>query len=223
MNTIGVIFDFNGTMFFDSKIHVLAWKNYIEELTNNHISEEEISQYIHGRNSEDILKCFLGDDLTKEMINQFSQEKESIYRSLCLRDKDKLKLTLGIEDFLDYLIKMDIPMNIATAANYENLQFYFEIFDLYRWFDLEKIAYDDGIIKGKPSPDLYIRAAKNINIPTRYCLVFEDAKTGIEAAYAAGVQSVVAITGDSEIKNYGENRLVATIEDFTKLNKDMLN
>lgn len=216
--SIGVIFDFNGTMFFDSDKHEAAWRQYIEELSGTEVSTSMLRRYIHGRNSRDILEHFIGSKLSNQQILQFCEEKEAVYRSLCVKDKSNLKLAPGLVEFLDYLKKSQIPVNIATAANWENIQFYFNVFDLYRWFDIDKVVYDNGTLKGKPYPDVYDMAIKNIDMEPRYCLVFEDAPSGQIAARAAGVDHIIIITGDSSKDDFADKKgIVAMIEDYTKL------
>jgi beta-phosphoglucomutase-like phosphatase (HAD superfamily) len=62
-----------------------------------------------------------------------------------------------------------------------------------RWFDVAKIVYDDGIRPGKPAPDIYLAAARNIGIAPSECVAVEDAVSGLAAAYAAGIGYIVAI------------------------------
>lgn len=224
MTDIGVIFDFNGTMFFDSSKHEKAWKMYIEELCGISIDVSEFRKYIHGRTSKDILKHFLKSDyeLSENMVAQLSEEKELIYRVLCQEDRDNLKLAPGLIAFLDYLKEANVPMTIATAANWDNVDFYFDIFELYKWFDIDNVIYDNGTLCGKPAPDYYIAAAKKINIPTRKCLVFEDGEAGILSAINAGVENVVVVTGDSHIDATNIKQVIAIVEDYTMLNNDLI-
>ena len=70
---------------------------------------------------------------------------------------------------------------------------YIEEFKLAKWFDIEKIVYSDGTLRGKPAPDIYIRAAEKIGLKPEECIVVEDAVSGIESARAAGIGKIVAI------------------------------
>ena len=97
---LGVIFDFNGTMFFDEDFQEISWKNYIRQKTGHDISHEEFQHCIHGRNSADSLEYFLGHPVSRDLMDAFEEEKEAIYRNLCLKSKD-FKLADGLTDFLD--------------------------------------------------------------------------------------------------------------------------
>lgn len=53
------------------------------------------------------------------------------------------------------------------------------------------IVASEDVMRGKPAPDAYLEAARRLGVPAAECLVFEDTRTGIEAATAAGMQSVL--------------------------------
>jgi len=62
-----------------------------------------------------------------------------------------------------------------------------------RWFDVGLIVYDDGSRPGKPAPDIYLQAARNLGLAPAQCVVVEDSRSGIEAAHAAGIGYIVAV------------------------------
>ncbi len=194
---IGVIFDFNGTMFFDSDKHIKAWTMYMEELTGEKLSDEEVDRYVKNMSGRQLLEHYLGYEISDDMYEQLAEEKENIYRRLCMADKDNLKLAPGLEKFLDYLTEFNIPRTIATTAPMSNVMFYFETFDLYRWFDTDKLVFHDKRLRDKPYPDQYLVACKMINKEPSKCMVFEDSESGIKSATAAGIKYIVAVTGDN--------------------------
>lgn len=160
----GIIFDFNGTMFLDSHLHEAAWLHMIHDHTKDGLSDEDILKNIHGRTNTEILKHFISEHLTASEIAVLSEEKESYYRMLCLQNENDLQLTKGLEATLDQLTDQQIPLTIATATVKENVAFYFDIFDLARWFDWDKIVYDDGSFPGKPQPDIFLKAADKLSL-----------------------------------------------------------
>ena len=216
--TIGVIFDFNGTMFFDSDKHVKAWVEFTEELIGREITTKEKRLYVNNKSGRDIIEHFLGYEISDDMYEQFSEEKEGIYRRLCNDDKENLKLAPGLEQFLDFLTENNVPRTIASVAPLSNMMYYFETFDLYRWFDTDKIVYHDKRLRDKPFPDLYLVACKMINMPPEKCLVFEDSSIGITAAQNAGIKHIVAINGDNpNLSIDGFDYVHGMARDFTKL------
>lgn len=222
MNEVGIIFDFNGTMFFDSKKHIKAWALYIEELTGMTLSKKDIKTHVCGHSPKDAIEHFLGYEISDEMFEQFSSEKEGIYRKLCAEDKDGTRLAPGLEQFLDFLSDNDVPRTIASTANLANMNYYFETFDLYRWFDPEKVICHDKRLRDKPAPDMYLAAAQVLKMDPARCLVFEDSAIGIQAAQNAGVKNVVAIKGDNPDLNVDEfTCITAVINDYYELNNTL--
>lgn len=216
---IGVIFDFNGTMFFDSEKHIRAWASYVEEVTGAAVNSGDIEKHISGKLARQIMEHFLGYEISDSMLEQFSEEKEGIYRRLCNEDKAGLALAPGLVKFLDYLAEYDIPRTIATTTSLSNIMYYFETFDLYRWFEPDKLVYRDQRIREKPYPDMYLVACKLLQKQPERCLVFEDSVTGIAAAEAAGIRHIVAVKGDNpNLSIDGFNHVHAVIRDYTELN-----
>jgi HAD superfamily hydrolase (TIGR01509 family) len=180
-------------MFYDGKIQEESWKTYLYRKIGREIADEEFQKYVHGCHAEVSFTYFLKKQLSREEIDQLAEEKEVVYRQLCLSDKQHYRLADGLVEFLDYLKKKQIPFTIATASGLNNLKFFFENLDLGKWFEMEQVVYDNGLIPSKPEPTIYKKAAQNIGILPCQCIVFEDAKSGIEAARRAGVSKIIGV------------------------------
>lgn len=189
----GIIFDFNGTLFFDSEKHLEAWREFSKRVRSHAFTDEEMREYMFGRTNEDILAYLLGRKPEQELVEQLGKEKEAVYREMCRKDYKNTGLAPGAVQFLDYLKENKIPMTIATMSEKDNVVFYIEEFKLEKWFDIKKIVYADGTIPGKPEPDIYIKAAQILNLNPQDCIVVEDAVSGIESARSAGVGKIIAI------------------------------
>lgn len=213
------IFDFNGTMVMDSFMHEKAWRHYVEKLCHREVTEDEFVKHVHGKTSAKILEHFLGvEALSKEEVVAYSEEKEAYYRELCMEYRERFHLTEGLAEFLNRAKAEKIPMTIATAANLANVEFYFDYFDLEQWFDKDKVVYDDTTLKGKPDPDIYIRAMQKLSVSPKDCVVFEDAVSGVKSAYAAGAGKIVGVYGDSSRAMLEETGIVDLfVKDFTEL------
>ncbi len=194
----GHIFDFNGTMFFDGAKHDYAWRKYLEQQLGRPVVRVELLQYVYGRPSAEILEHFLGKGLSPEEQQAAAADKEAVYRALCLEDKKGLHLTDGLASYLDVLKQKHAKLTIASAANQENIDFYFKVFGLLRWFDREAVVCDDGTLRGKPAPDYYLEACRRIGLQPCECCVYEDSVSGVLAAHRANVGSIVAVYGDSD-------------------------
>ena len=192
MKIKGIIYDFNGTMFFDGDFQNQAWSKFFLEKYNRKVNKEEFDLYIHGVNSIDTFKYFLGKSLTFDEAKELEEEKEIIYRDLCLKNKE-FKLADGLEEFLNFVKRKGLKQNIATASAFKNTKFFFDNLNLYRWFDLSKTAYNNGKIKSKPDPEIFIIAASNLGLNLSECIVFEDSRNGIIAAKSGGAKLIVGV------------------------------
>ena len=190
----GVIFDFNGTLFWDSHMHVEAWREFSKRLRGYSFTDEEMQKYMFGRTNADIIAYAMGKPQSEEFVDNFAYEKEAYYRDMCRKDHKNFKLADGVVEFLNYLKEQNIPMTIATMSEKDNVDFYIEGFNLAKWFDLKKIVYSDGTIAGKPAPDIFLIAAEKIGVAPKDCIVFEDAISGIESAKKAGIGKIIAVT-----------------------------
>lgn len=218
----GIIFDFNGTLFWDSEKHLEAWREFSKRVRPYAFTDDEMREYMFGRTNEDILAYLIGERPSPELVEKLGSEKEAVYRQMCKDDEANTRLAPYAVEFLDYLKENNIPRTIATMSNKANVDFYIEQFNLANWFDIDKIVYDDKTIKGKPAPDIYEIAAAKLNLKPQDCIVVEDALSGIEAARAANIGKIVAIASMDPVDLYtGIPAVSEVITDFSDFEKIM--
>lgn len=218
----GIIFDFNGTLFWDSQLHLDAWREYSGQLRGTPFTDDEMFKYMFGRTNEDIIEYAIGKKPDKALVEKYAREKEAEYRTMCLERPDEMKLAPHAVEFLDILKENNIPMTIATMSEWCNVEFYIKEFKLAKWFDLDKIVYSNGKIPGKPAPDIYLIAAKNLGLEPKDCVVIEDALSGIEAAKKAGAGKIIAIASREPVEFYKNIKGVSQIiTDFNQIDKKL--
>lgn len=218
----GIIFDFNGTLFFDSKKHYDAWIEYSKRLRGTSFSDDEMRKYMFGRTNEDIITYCTGRKPEPELCEKLSREKEALYREMCINDKENFHLAPYAQELLDFLCEKNIPHTIATMSIKENVDFYIKEMNLAKWFDVEKIVYDDGTVAGKPAPDIYLKAAKKLGIEPKDCIVVEDAISGIQAAEAAGIGKIIAIASLESTELYKNIPCVSqVITDYSNFDTEL--
>ncbi|WP_417885506.1 HAD family hydrolase [Zunongwangia sp.] len=215
MKIKGVIFDFNGTLFFDTHLHNQAWDIFLKKHSLG-LNNKEKNQKIHGKNNEEILKNLFSDNLTKDEIVKLSIEKENIYQRLCL--ENEMVLAPESEEFINFLCLKNIPYTIATASDLYNLEFYFKHLDLGRYFELSKIVYSNGEIKSKPNPEIFLKAMEILRIEPNETLIFEDSTSGIKAAENSNAGKVIIIKStDEEYKEWNYD----IINSFAEVDKSL--
>ena len=201
----GIVFDFNGVLWWDSHLQEQAWREFALEQFGILLTDEIMTCEVHGRNNKHTLEFLAGTHLGEKQIEQLSHQKEMLYRRLCLAEGGGFQLSPGAIDLLDALRTGEIPRTIATASGRDNLLFFIEQLQLERWFDPELMLYDDGVRPGKPAPDIYLQAAKMIGLNPGNCVVVEDSIAGIQAARTAGIGHIIALVHDGRELSYNTN------------------
>lgn len=210
----GVIFDFNGTLFWDTKLHNKAWDIFLTKY-DLHLSDEDKFKKMHGKNNKDIFLSIFNKSLSDSEIQSFILEKEGLYQEICLQTD--ISLAPGVADFLDFLKEKGIPFTIATASGKENLDFYFEHLPLTKWFEYDKVVYNNGLIKGKPDPEIYQIAMSVIDRKPEDIIIFEDAVAGLQAAKNANAGKIIVV--DSNDDDYTDWRDCQIIKNFNEVDK----
>ncbi len=215
---MSIIFDFNGTIIFDRPIVEESWQQFFYNHTGIRYPIEQLNCYIHGFNPDITIKYILKDDFTKEQMQALIDEKEEIYRQLCIKHQNDIyKLADGIQEFLDELKKRNIKCTIATGAPKSNVDFFYESLRLDRWFIREETVCSDHSFPGKPDPEIYLRAAEKINADIKDCVIFEDAESGIQAAVNAKARKVIGVTSLLNKKQLLDLGADIIIDDYTDL------
>ena len=212
-----VIFDFNGTLFNDTYFHDTAWQEFASRYDKN-LSPGELDKNIHGFTNREIFTYVFQRALDKNELYQFYEEKEEIYRSICLNNPAKCILTKGAEDFFNYLSEKKIPRTIATASYLPNVEMYFNMFHLERWFQLDQVIYDSGNFRGKPYPDMFLAAAEKLQVPIKDCMIIEDSEGGIQAAGNAKAGVIIAAYFEGNHSNFSKfDYINQVITDFRQV------
>lgn len=192
MQNKSVIFDFNGTLFWDSEINYKSWSNCIKRWLNKDYTRNQYAM-LNGRTTYETLDKVFQQKLDKSTIDKLSEEKDLEYLKVMDNEKDELSLAPGIENLLKQLLENNIKIGIATSAPPSLMEEYEKIFNLSRFFKQEYIISSDGSLPSKPDPAIYLETIKRLNVEPKNCIVFEDTKSGIISASKANVSKIIAV------------------------------
>jgi len=159
-----VLFDFNGVLLQDRKWHEEAWNELSKSLRGKELNKEDFEQYVHGRIPKDTFGFLLDHSPSSEELKKYTEQKEGLYQRIALNNGDELKLSPGAIELFEILDENNIKKTIATSAPLINFKFYYKYLGLKKWFPFQDIVFDDGTFLGKPAPDIYLKAAKKINV-----------------------------------------------------------
>ena len=190
MKIKGVVFDFNGTLFWDTHLQENSWDRFLEKYGFT-LNGEEKKKYIHGINAKDTFEYLFKRELDDAEVYRLTEEKEVIYRTMCL--EHGMQLAPGAEQLISFLADSGVALAIATASAKNNVEFFIQHFPLLTYFKREHIIYNDGTMRGKPHPDLFNKAIKTIGTKPEETMIFEDSHAGIESAKRSGAGKVVIV------------------------------
>lgn len=188
-----IIFDFNGTLFNDTRFHVEAWQRYMHKKFGIDLTLDEVFKGFIGPNNSQIFRSYFGDRYSIDEMEQMGREKEEEYRAVARSNPANMHLMEGAPELFDYLVEKNYPFALATASAIDNINFYLEELGLAKWFTMDRIVYDEGKLPSKPDPAFYLEAMKRLNMPAEDCIIVEDSYHGIQAAINSGAGRVIAL------------------------------
>ena len=115
-----------------------------------------------------------------------------------------MPLKEGAIELLNYIDKIGKPKAVATSSDYGSAKKKLQHSGILHFFD--HIIGGDQVVRSKPDPAIYLKAASTLLTEPSKCLVFEDSKNGVKAAVAAGmtvVQIPDLIFPDKELLEMG--------------------
>jgi beta-phosphoglucomutase family hydrolase len=212
MAEFAVIFDMDGVIVDNMPYHKKAWKIFIEKYN----PEMDLDEFIYhfGKSNLNLLTILFGKKISDSKIRALAEEKEALYRKIYAPEVSPLP---GFIPFLKTLKKTGVKTAVATAAPKANLDFLLEHIEVRGEFDV--LIDDSEVNKGKPDPEIYLKAAKKLGYPPESCLVFEDSLAGIQAARRAGMKVIgVATTNPQEKLQHTD----LVIYDFTEISLEKI-
>lgn len=180
-----VICDLDGVICFTDEYHYQAWKQLADR--ENIYFDKEINNRLRGVSRMDSLDIILEKaqrEYSPEEKKLLAEEKNTVYVEL-LDNMTPADLSLEVKDTLDELRARGYKLAIGSSS--KNTKRILKQIGLGDYFD----AISDGtnIVNSKPDPEVFLKAAEMIGEDPKDCLVVEDAKAGIEAAYRGGFKS----------------------------------
>lgn len=210
MKYTAIIFDLDGVICHTDKYHYQAWKAVADEL--GIYFDETINNRLRGvsrmESFEIILERYEGS-MTKEEKENWTTKKNDIYKEL-LKNMSPADLSAEVKDTLDELRNRGAKLAIGSSS--KNAKFILGQLGIGDYFDA--ISDGNNISNSKPDPEVFVKAAAFVNEKPENCMVVEDAKAGLEAAIAGGMDC--AAIGDAVSCNMATYNLT-TFADLLKV------
>ncbi len=178
-----VIFDCDGTLVDSMPAHFDAWCEALASYGAGGIFKEDVFFAMGGRPTKDIVV-----DLNEEYDLKLDPDAIALAKREAFLEK--LGSVEFIEEVADFAksLRGKIPMAVASGGSRYVVEKTLRLLDCSDWFD--EVVTADDVENGKPSPDIFLHAAKLLGVAPEKCLVIEDAPPGVAAAQAAGMAVV---------------------------------
>ena len=213
MNKKGFIFDLDGVIVDTAKYHFLAWKRLAKSLGIDFTEEEneQLKGVSRVKSLEKILSWgnkIISEDQFRELMAKKNEEYLSY-----IAEMGGDEILPDVPRVLHTLIEKQQPISLGSAS--KNARTILERVDLKKYFDA--IVDGNDVSKAKPDPEVFLIAAKLLNIRPEDCIVFEDSVAGVEAANVANMISIGI--GSKSVLGHAD----FVFKDFTEISEAFIN
>jgi beta-phosphoglucomutase family hydrolase len=207
------IFDMDGTMVDNTPYHFKTWQTLYKKYGIGDLSEETYKTEISGVPIMDTVRS-LFPDADEETLKSLVREKEQLYQEIYTPFIAPIN---GLENLLTELKDGGVKLAMASSASWDDIDFVLSHVKVRQYFDV--IIDGNRVSKGKPNPQIFLKAAADLHMRPEDCIVFEDSMAGIKAGNAAGMK-VIGITTAHPADKLKPTSL--TINDYTELSLQKL-
>lgn len=169
------------------------------------------------------LCCKFFDDYYKGVIDYWEAKELRTQHVYKIRETEGIPVKKGVKDIFEYIRNNGLKCAVATSTRRESAEK--TLYEIGVWDYLDAVVYGDEVERGKPEPDIFLRAAKAIGVNPSEAVVVEDSINGIKAGYAADMRVVhipdtIAIDDDIRKLTYmvcaDLNGLIDVVESINK-------
>jgi HAD superfamily hydrolase (TIGR01509 family) len=175
-----VIFDCDGVLVDSERVAVKVDVQVFAAL-GLALTEEEVIERFVGRSDKYIVSQ-IEAELGRPLAADWEEEFTPLYREAFAAE---LRPVDGVVEALD---QITIPSCVASSGTHEKMRYTLGLTGLYGRF-AGRIFSVTEVARGKPAPDLFLHAARQMGVEPPRCAVVEDSRWGVEAACAAGMRA----------------------------------
>ena len=181
-----IIFDMDGVIVDSEPRHERAFREVFQEMGYGETHDMDFPQY-YGRSDRALWLDFIGKHQPRWSIEELTEWKQSRFLEIIRHEQP---IFTGLPELLDILAPR-YKLAVASGSFHPVIDEVLAMRNLRRYFPVVVSIQD--VPRGKPAPDVFLRAAELLGVQPGTCCVIEDSAAGVEAVLAAGM-SVIAIT-----------------------------
>jgi beta-phosphoglucomutase family hydrolase len=210
-----VIFDMDGVIINSEPIHMECERTMFDMMSIT-ISEEEHNEMV-GATDLTIWERIKKSHKLPLSVPQIIHLKKSIYME-CLKSKGSLKPIPFVVELIADLHKNEFMLALASSSPLEQIEYILSILNLKSYF--HAIVSGDAVKCGKPHPEIFLKAAQELNLDPKNCVVIEDSCNGVMAAKNASMKCIAYSNPSSGVQNL--NEAIVVIHSFKELSSKFI-
>lgn len=209
-----VVFDMDGVIIDSEPYHLVICLKLFKDLNIN-ITEDEYNTFTGVSNTSmwTTLKNKYG---LKEKVSELV--KLHTEADINYLEENEEKPIPGVVGILESLKNNDIKIALASSSPMEGIKQVLDKFQISEYF--QAVISGENLERGKPAPDIFLNAAKMLQVEPEYCTVIEDSNHGVTAAKAAGMKCIGFQNHNSGKQNLEAADLI--VDSLEELNLDRI-
>ena len=226
-----IIFDLDGVITHTARLHFLAWKQLFDDFLNDYdasqspFTSQDYENYVDGKPRYEGVESFLKS--RKIDLAKGDEEDKPGHQSIYGLGKKKNELfhqqmdEQGVETYEDTLACIRqwkaADMKMAVVSSSKNCRLVLKKASLIEEFDTIFDGKDamEQQVKGKPAPDIFLKAAEQMQVNPNKIVVFEDAIAGVKAGKSGNFGMVIGVNRDEqeeEMRKAGADLVISGLD-----------
>jgi beta-phosphoglucomutase family hydrolase len=203
-----VIWDMDGVIADTAPYHLQAWQEVFRRRGVRYTEDDFKRNF--GKRNDSIIRSVLGSRVPLAEMEAIAAEKEELFRRWA---GSRIRPLPGAIELMQALREHGFAQAMGSSAPLENIELVTRRLGIAGFFRV--IVSGREVTEGKPSPQVFLRAAERLGARPEDCVVIEDAVAGVSAAKRAGMSCIAVTSTNSRDKLSGADLIVDTLEEIT--------
>ena len=205
-----IIFDMDGVLVDSEPLFLGAINRLLEQEDVPLVSEKENEEFLIGTTIGETWRYLKANRALPLSASIYTSRYDEIVRQVMM---EELAPQPGVRALLEICSQRGLPKAVASSSLHQWVDLKLEAIGLVGAFDL--VLGGDDVTRGKPEPDIYLKAAAGLGLPPEQCIAIEDSPIGIAAAVGSGAYTIAVRTEYTRNLDVSQaHTILETLEDF---------